>query len=52
MSFDPTKPVQTRDGRKARILYTDIKSGYPIVALTTEPGGVEIMLPSCLRTRT
>lgn len=32
--FDPTKPVQTRDGRKARILATDFKtnSGRSIVA--------------------
>lgn len=37
--FDPTKPVQTRDGRKARILCTD--SGlpnYPIVALVEGQG--------------
>lgn len=26
-TFDPTKPVQTRDGRKARIVATDLKSG-------------------------
>ncbi len=33
MTFDPTKPVQTRDGRKARILCTDLKTpdGYPLV---------------------
>lgn len=32
-TFDPTKPVQTRDGRKARILCVDIESqSYPIVA--------------------
>lgn len=32
--FDPTKPVQTRDGRKARIVCTDAtQSDYPIVAL-------------------
>ena len=35
MTFDPTKPVQTRDGRKARILCTDAKGGQPIVALVT-----------------
>lgn len=33
--FDPTKPVQTRNGRKARILCTDRKNTYPIVALIT-----------------
>lgn len=31
--FDPTKPVQTRGGRKARIIATDAKGPYPIVAL-------------------
>ena len=32
--FDPTKPVQTRDGRKARIICTDRDfTGYSIVAL-------------------
>jgi hypothetical protein len=38
IKFDPTKPVQTRDGRKARIICTDRKSigGYPIVALIHE----------------
>lgn len=35
--FDPTKPVQTRDGRPARIICTDSKCNYsgvpqPIVA--------------------
>lgn len=34
--FDPTKPVQTREGCKARILCSDLKSGcYPIVAAVT-----------------
>lgn len=33
MKFDPTKPVKTRDGRKARILATDIKTPkYAILA--------------------
>lgn len=32
--FDPNKPVQTRDGCKARILCTDRNMpGYPIIAL-------------------
>lgn len=31
--FDPTKPVQTRDGRKARIICTDKQGSFPIVAL-------------------
>lgn len=33
MTFDPTKPVQTRDGREARIICTDAKGDYPIIAL-------------------
>lgn len=33
-TFDPNKPVQTRDGRKARILASDKKTdSFPIVAL-------------------
>lgn len=33
MPFDPTKPVMTRGGRKARIICTDrAQDGYPIVA--------------------
>lgn len=32
-AFDPTKPVQTRDGRKARIICTDAKGVLPIIAL-------------------
>lgn len=34
-NFDPTKPVQTRDGRKARILCTDVAGQFPIVAVIT-----------------
>jgi hypothetical protein len=35
MTFDPTKPVQTRDGKPARIICTDYESpgGFPIIAL-------------------
>lgn len=41
MTFDPTKPVQTRDGRPARIICTDLvsASGKSIVALAKEPFG-------------
>jgi hypothetical protein len=39
--FDPTKPVQTRDGRKARIICTDGKNEFPIVALVTVAHGIE-----------
>jgi hypothetical protein len=38
MTFDPNKPVQTRDGRKARIIATDAAGDYPIVVLVTEDG--------------
>lgn len=42
MTFDPTKPVQTRDGRKARIICTDAVGDRPVVALVME-GGDEFM---------
>lgn len=43
--FDPTKPVKTRDGRKARILATDLKDDtYPIAAAVTQADGTEFVL--------
>lgn len=33
MAFDVTKPVRTRDGQAARIICTDRKGSYPIVAI-------------------
>lgn len=33
MKLDLNKPVQTRDGRKARIICTDAKGAHPIIAL-------------------
>lgn len=36
-SFDPTKPVQTRDGWPARILCTDFKSSKSLVAAIKYP---------------
>ncbi|HEY0623149.1 hypothetical protein [Sphingomonas sp.] len=41
--FDPAKPVQTRDGRKARIIATDIKSAYPIIAAYASDSGAELV---------
>lgn len=39
MSFNPNKPVQTRDGRPARIICTDMEGGaYSIVAIVTTTG--------------
>lgn len=35
-TFDPTIPVQTRDGRKARIVCTDVKRRQPILALISD----------------
>lgn len=43
MPLDITKPVQTRDGRKVRILATDMKGNYPLVGLVTELSGNEII---------
>lgn len=39
--FDPTKPVQTRDGRKARIICTDAKiyASRPIIYLIENESG-------------
>lgn len=34
-TFDPTKPVRTRDGREAEILSTTRPGAYPIVAAIT-----------------
>lgn len=39
--IDFKKPVQTRAGRKARILATDILGEYPIVAVYREGSGDE-----------
>ncbi len=41
MTFDPTKPVQTRDGRKARIICTDKGGAYSMVSLIESSGGEE-----------
>lgn len=41
VSFDPTKPVQTRDGRAARILCTDANGPLPIIALVKATNGNE-----------
>jgi hypothetical protein len=39
--FDPSKPVQTRDGRKARIICTDRICDMPILALVPTQHGKE-----------
>ena len=35
MSVDWTKPVQTRDGNRVRVLCTDRKDALPVLALVT-----------------
>lgn len=52
-TFDPTKPVQTRDGRKARIISTDAKVfcdgvPQPILALVEVCDGKEDAVSYCL----
>jgi hypothetical protein len=42
MTFDPQKPVMTRDGRKARIICTDASGAKTIIALIKDSGGDEI----------
>lgn len=40
--FDSSKPVQTRNGKKARIIATDCKNGNnPILALIEDVDGIE-----------
>lgn len=42
MPVDLTKPVETKDGRKVRILATDLKrSDYPVVAAVMHDNGKE-----------
>ena len=44
MTFDPEKPVQTRNGRKARIICTDLKEyahGDTVMALIEQDDGSE-----------
>jgi len=41
LPFDPSKPVQTRDGRPARVLCTDAAGVYPIVALIRDQDGTD-----------
>ena len=38
---NPSREVITRDGRNARIICTDAKNDYPIVALIEAPNGKE-----------
>jgi hypothetical protein len=43
-AFDPTRPVVTRDGRKARILATHLKDvTHPIVAAIESAAGQEVI---------
>jgi hypothetical protein len=35
---NPSRKVVTREGRSARIICTDAKEGYPVVALITLEG--------------
>ncbi len=42
MTFDPTKPVQTRDGRKARIICTDLRHPwYSMAVAIADENGLE-----------
>jgi hypothetical protein len=41
VSFDPNKPVQTRDGRGARIVAIGLHADFSIVAVITEFNGGE-----------
>lgn len=39
--FDPTKPVQTKNGKSARIICTDLKDSQPLVVLVSRENGKE-----------
>lgn len=41
--LDLSKPIQTRSGRKVRILATDLKSDYPIAFSVTNAVGEELV---------
>lgn len=41
-TFDPTKPVQTREGRPARILTTEGEGTYPIFATIVNSRGTKL----------
>lgn len=43
MSIDFNKPVQTRDGRKVRILATDAVGGQPVIALVMDNQSLEVV---------
>lgn len=43
MTLDTTKPVQTRDGRAARIICVDRKGDYSIIALVESPDGENLI---------
>lgn len=49
MTIDFTKPVQTKDGRKVRILCTDAGHPYPIVGLVGDSKQLCAWLPSGMR---
>ena len=43
MTPDLTKPVQTADGRKARVICTDRGGTYPVVVLVARDDGAELV---------
>ena len=46
---NPSKKVVTRDGRKARIICTDAKTPYPIIALVESTDGTTEQLLSFIK---
>ena len=50
-AFDPSKPVQTRDGRPARIICKDRAGDFPIIALVTGFSGEEVVFATQLNGR-
>lgn len=42
-TFDPTKPVQLRNGLKAEIVYRKHNNNAPLVVITTDVTGFKVM---------
>lgn len=45
--LDLTKPMQTRDGRKVRLLASDLAGKFPLVVAVARPDGSELLAVRC-----
>ena len=44
MTFDPKKPVKTRDGKRATIIKCDLRGDRQIVAVIDAPNGSQVVM--------